>query len=42
MTIDRFYGKVKFGNLGFYPRKSENRGFLETIATWELVDAEHL
>ena len=27
-----FYGKVKFGNLGFSMGKSENSGFSESIA----------
>ena len=33
VDLDLFYGKVKFGNLGFSTGKSENSGvFLETIA----------
>ena len=28
-----FYGKVNFGNRGFYMGKSENYGFLKMIAT---------
>ena len=31
-----FYGKVKFGNLGFSMGKSENSGFSETIAASDL------
>ena len=31
-----FYGKVKFGNLGFSIGKSENSGFSETIAASDL------
>ena len=27
LTLDLFYGKVKFGNLGFSIGKSENSGF---------------
>ena len=34
--IDLFYGKVKFGNLGFSIGKSENSGFSETIAACDL------
>ena len=31
--LDLFYGKVKFGNIGFYIGKSENYGFFQkTIA----------
>ena len=26
LTLTYFYGKVKFGNLGFYLGKSENNG----------------
>ena len=35
---DLFYGKVKFGNLGFSMGKSENSGFFfsETIAASDL------
>ena len=34
--LDLFYGKVKFGNLGFSIGKSENSGFSETIAASDL------
>ena len=34
--LDLFYGKVKFGNLGFSIGKSENSGFLETIEACDL------
>ena len=34
--LDLFYGKVKFGNLGFSMGKSENSGFSETIAASDL------
>ena len=34
--LDLFYGKVKFGNLSFSMGKSENSGFLETIAASDL------
>ena len=34
--LDLFYGKVKFGNLGFSIGKSENGGFSETIAASDL------
>ena len=40
MTLERpciFYGKVKFGNLGFSMGKRENSGFFsETIAASDL------
>ena len=32
VDIDLFYGKVKFGNFGFFIRKSENWGFSEIFA----------
>ena len=35
--LDLFYGKVKFGNLGFSIGKNENSGFVsETIAASDL------
>ena len=34
--LDLFYGKVKFGNLGFSIGKSENSGFSETKAASDL------
>ena len=34
--LDLFYGTVKFGNLSFSIGKSENGGFLETIAACDL------
>ena len=34
--VDLFYGKVKFGYLGFSIGKGENNGFLETIAACDL------
>ena len=34
--LDLFYGKVKFGNLGFSMGKSENSWFSETIAASDL------
>ena len=34
--LDLFYGKIKFGNLGFSIGKSENCGFSENIATSDL------
>ena len=34
--LDLFYGKVKFGNLGFSIGKSENSGFSETIVASDL------
>ena len=34
--LDLFYGKVKFGYLGFSMGKSENSGFSETIAACDL------
>ena len=36
--LDLFYGKVKFGYLGFSMGKSENSGFLQTIAACDLKD----
>ena len=36
VDLDLFYGKVKFGNLGFSIGKSENSGFSETIAACDL------
>ena len=36
MDPDLFYGKVKYGNLGFSIGKSENSGFSETIAASDL------
>ena len=38
-SLDLFYGKVKFGNLGFSIGKSENSGFSETIAASDLKDS---
>ena len=35
--LDLFYGKVKFGNLGFSIAKSENSEFSETIAASDLT-----
>ena len=34
--LDLFYGKVKFGNIGFYIGKSENSGFSKKIAACDL------
>ena len=34
--LDLFYGKVKFGNLGFSMGKSETVDFSETIAASDL------
>ena len=34
--LDLFYGKVKFGILGFLWGKSENSGFSESIAASDL------
>ena len=34
--LDLFYGKVKFGNLGFSIGKSENSGFPESNAASDL------
>ena len=34
--LDLFYGKVKFGNLGFSMGKSENSGFSESIEASDL------
>ena len=34
--LDLFYGKVKFGNLGFSMGKSENSVFSESIAVSDL------
>ena len=34
--LDLFYGKVKFGILGFPTGNSENSGFSETIAASDL------
>ena len=34
--LDLFYGKVKFGYLGFSMEKSENSGFFATIAASDL------
>ena len=31
--LDLFYGKVKFGNIGFYIGKSENYGFFENYCS---------
>ena len=36
VDLDLFYGKVKFGNLGFSIGKFENSGFLETIEACDL------
>ena len=36
VDLDLFYGKVKFGNLGFSIGKSENSGFSENIAACDL------
>ena len=35
-SVSIFYGKVKFGYLGFSMGKSENSGFSETIAACDL------
>ena len=37
--LDLFYGKVKFGNLGFSMGKSENSGFFRKYC--RLVDADN-
>ena len=34
--LDLFYGKVKFGNLGFSMGESENSGFSESNAASDL------
>ena len=34
--LDLFYGKFKFGNLGFSMGKSENIGFSESVAASDL------
>ena len=37
------YGKVKFGNLGFYIGKIENSGFFQKLlkpVTWNLEDSD--
>ena len=34
--LNLFYGRVKFGNLGFSMGKSENSGFSESIAASDL------
>ena len=40
--LDLFYGKLKFGYLGFSMGKRENSGFFsETNAACELVDADN-
>ena len=42
--LDLFYGKVKFGNLGFSIEKSENSGFFKKLlkpVTWKLVDTDN-
>ena len=36
--LDLFYGKVKFGNLGFSMGKSEKVHFSESIAATDLKD----
>ena len=36
VDLEIFYGKVKFGNLGFFIGKNENIEFSETIATCDL------
>ena len=36
VDLDQFYGKVKSRNSGFSIGKSENSGFLETIAACDL------
>ena len=41
MDLDLFYGKVKFGNLGFYIVKSENSQFSESIEACDLKNGRY-
>ena len=40
VDLDLFYGRVKFGNLGFSMGKSENCWFFRTFAAWDLKPTE--
>ena len=42
VDLDLFYGKVKFGNLGFSIGKSENCWFFRTFAAFDLKPTEKM